>query len=65
VKNNSLRRFYVLVHYQQQKMSMSFFPGKRFVSSFLGNGTKKMLFLSLCFKAIKHIVKASIKDLKK
>jgi hypothetical protein len=45
-------------------MSMSFFPGKRFISSFPSNGAKKMLFLSLCFKAIKHTVKASVNDLK-
>ena len=42
-------------------MSMSFFPGKRFVSSFPDNGTKKMLFLSLYFKVVKYTVKASIK----
>jgi hypothetical protein len=41
-------------------MSMSFFPGKRFVSSFPDNGAKKMLFLSLYFKAVKYTVKASV-----
>jgi hypothetical protein len=46
-------------------MSMSFFPRKIFISSFPDNGAKNMLFLSLCFKAIKHTVKASVNDLKK
>jgi hypothetical protein len=40
---------------------MSFFPGKSFVSSFPDNDAKKMLFLSLYFKALKYIVKASKK----
>jgi hypothetical protein len=61
----SLRRLFVLVHYKKQKTSMSFFLGKRFISSFPSNGTKKMLFLSLCFKAIKNTVKASVNGLRK
>jgi hypothetical protein len=40
---------------------MSFFPGKNFVTSFPDNGAKKMLFLSLYFKALKYTVKASEK----
>jgi hypothetical protein len=59
-----LRKFSVLVHYQKQKMSMSFFRGKRLISSFPNNGAKKMLFLSLCFKSIKHTIKASVNDLR-
>jgi hypothetical protein len=55
----SLKKFSIFVHYQRKKMSMSFFPGKRFVSSFPDNGAKKMLFLSLYFKALKYTVKAS------
>jgi hypothetical protein len=39
---------------------MSFFPGKRSVSLFPGNDAKKMLFLSLYFKAIKYTIKASV-----
>jgi hypothetical protein len=40
---------------------MSFFPGKCFISSFPDNDAKKMLFLSLYFKALKYTVKASEK----
>ena len=58
---DSLRRFSIFVHYQRKKVSMSFFPGKSFASSFLGNGAKKMLFLSLYFKALNSTVKASEK----
>jgi hypothetical protein len=62
VKNKgSLRRFSIFVHYQRKKVSMSFFLGKRFVSSFPGNNAKKMLFMSLYFKALKYTVKASEK----
>ena len=53
--------FSIFVHYQRKKMSMSFFPGNRFVSSFPDNGAKKMLFLSLYFKALKYTIKASEK----
>jgi hypothetical protein len=35
--------------------------GKSFITSFPSNGAKKMLFLSLYFKALKYIVKASEK----
>jgi hypothetical protein len=35
--------------------------GKNFISLFPGNGAKKMLFLSLYFKALKYTVKASEK----
>jgi hypothetical protein len=60
VKNKgSLRRFSIFVHYQRKKVSMSFFTGKSFVSLFLSNATKNMLFLSLYFKAIKYTIKAS------
>jgi hypothetical protein len=62
VKNKgSLRRFSIFVHYQRKKVSMSFFPGKSFVFSFPDNDAKKMLFLSVYFKALKYIVKASQK----
>ena len=40
---------------------MSFFLGKIFISSFPGNDTKKMLFMSLYFKALKYTIKASEK----
>ena len=40
---------------------MSFFPGKSFISSFPNNDAKKMLFMSLYFKALKYTVKASEK----
>jgi hypothetical protein len=40
---------------------MSFFLGKIFISSFPGNDTKKMLFMSLYFKDLKYTVKASKK----
>jgi hypothetical protein len=57
----SLRRFSNFVHYQRRKVSMSFFPGKKLVSPFPDNDAKKMLFLSLYFKALKYTVKASEK----
>ena len=57
----ALEGFSIFVHYQRKKVSMSFFLGKSFVSSYLGNDTKKMLFLSLYFKALKYTIKASEK----
>ena len=54
----SLIRFSIFVHYQREKASMSFFPGKSFVSSVPDNDAKKMLFLSLYFKALKYTVKS-------
>ena len=55
----ALEGFSIFFHYQRKKMSMSFFPGKRLVSSFPDNDAKKMLFLSLYLKALKYTVKAS------
>jgi len=54
----ALEGFSLFYHYQIKKMSMSFFPGKSFVSSFPDNDAKNMLFLSLYFKALKYTIKA-------